>query len=73
MPTSSDWRYLELIKESAFMAAELAINGQNGLVGLDENNSGNLGLIDLQLIKGGKEFDTSQPWFVDLLKEIGQE
>ena len=51
-------RDLELIKESAFMAAELAINGQSGLVGLDENNSGNLGLIDLQLIKGGKEFDT---------------
>ena len=66
-------RDLELIKESAFMAAELAINGQSGLVGLDENNSGNLGLIDLQLIKGGKEFDTSQPWFVELLKEIGQE
>ena len=66
-------RDLELIKESAFMAAELAINGQSGLVGLDENNSGNLGLIDLQLIKGGKEFDTSQPWFIDLLREIGQE
>ena len=66
-------RDLELIKESAFMAAELAINGQSGLVGLDENNSGNLGLIDLQLIKGGKEFDTSQPWFAELLKEIGQE
>lgn len=66
-------RDLELIKESAFMAAELAINGQSGLVGLDENNSGKLGLIDLQLIKGGKEFDTSQPWFAELLKEIGQE
>ena len=66
-------RDLKLIKESAFMAAELAINGQSGLVGLDENNSGNLGLIDLQLIKGGKEFDTSQPWFAELLKEIGQE
>ena len=66
-------RDLELIKDSAFMAAESAINGQSGLVGLDENNSGNLGLIDLQLIKGGKEFDTSQPWFIDLLREIGQE
>ena len=66
-------RDLELIKESAFMAAEMAINGKSGLIGLDENNSGNLGLINLQLIKGGKEFDTSQPWFADLLKEIGQE
>ena len=69
-PGSKD---LELIKKSAFMAAELAISGQSGLVGLDENNSGDLGLIDLQLIKGGKEFDISQPWFVDLLKDIGQE
>tara|TARA_B100000902_G_C27285311_1_gene904083 strand:- start:699 stop:1892 length:1194 start_codon:yes stop_codon:yes gene_type:complete len=66
-------RDLELIKKSAFMAAELAINGQSGLVGLDENNSGELGLIDLQSIEGGKEFDTSQSWFVDLLKDIGQE
>ena len=66
-------RDLELIKKSAFMAAELAINGQSGLVGLDENNSGELGLIDLQSIEGGKEFDTSQPWFSDLLKHIGQE
>ena len=66
-------RDLELIKKSTFMAAELAISGQSGLVGLDENNSGDLGLIDLQLIKGGKEFDISQPWFVDLLKDIGQE
>ena len=55
------------------MAAEMAINGKSGLIGLDENNSGNLGLIDLQLIKGGKEFDTSQSWFADLLKEIDQE
>ena len=66
-------RDLELIKKSAFMAAELAINGQSGLVGLDENNSGELGLIDLQSIEGGKEFDTSQSWFVDLLTDIGQE
>ena len=66
-------RDLELIKKSAFMAAELAINGKSGLVGLDENNSGELGLIDLQSIEGGKEFDISQPWFSDLLKDIGQE
>ena len=65
-------RDLDLIKKSAFMAAELAIKGQSGLVGLDENNAGELGLIDLQLIEGGKEFDTKQSWFVDLLNDIGQ-
>tara|TARA_B100000965_G_scaffold256762_1_gene216353 strand:- start:3265 stop:4458 length:1194 start_codon:yes stop_codon:yes gene_type:complete len=65
-------RDLDLIKKSAFMAAELALNGNSGLVGLDENNNGDLGLIDLQLIKGGKEFDTNQPWFQDMLIAIGQ-
>jgi pyrophosphate--fructose-6-phosphate 1-phosphotransferase len=65
-------RDLDLIKKSAFMAAEFALNGKSGLVGLDENNDGELGLIDLQLIKGGKYFDTSQSWFQDMLVAIGQ-
>ena len=54
------------------MAAEFALNGASGLVGLDENNDGELDLIDLQQVKGGKEFDTSQSWFQNLLSEIGQ-
>ncbi len=66
-------RDLELIKKSAFMAAEFALERKSGLVGLDENNNGELGLIDLQLIKGGKEFDINQTWFVETLKEIGQD
>ena len=65
-------RDLDLIKKSAFMAVEFALNGKSGLVGLDENNNDKLGLIDLQLIKGGKKFDTSQPWFQDMLLGIGQ-
>jgi pyrophosphate--fructose-6-phosphate 1-phosphotransferase len=65
-------RDLDLIKKSAFMAAESALRGESGLVGLDDNKDGKLGLIDLQLIKGGKKFDTSQPWFRTMLSEIGQ-
>ena len=65
-------RDLDLIKKSAFMAVEFALDGKSGLVGLDDNNRGELGLIDLQLIKGGKEFDTSQSWFKDMLTAIGQ-
>ena len=65
-------RDLDLIKKSAFMAAEFALKGKSGLVGLDENNNGELGLIDLQLIEGNKEFDTSQSWFQDMLIAIGQ-
>jgi pyrophosphate--fructose-6-phosphate 1-phosphotransferase len=65
-------RDLDLIKKSAFMAVEFALKEKSGLVGLDDNNEGTLGLIDLQLIKGGKEFDTSQSWFQNILMEIGQ-
>lgn len=66
-------RDLELIKESAFMAVKCALDGESGLVGLDESNDDELGLIDLQLIKGGKKFDIRQSWFTDMLKDIGQD
>ena len=65
-------RDLDLIKKSAFLAVEFALHGESGLVGLDDNNDGKLGLIDLQLIKGGKEFDTNQSWFQNMLITIGQ-
>ena len=65
-------RDLDLIKKSAFMATEFALKEKSGLVGLDDNNDGRLGLIDLKLIKGGKEFDTSQSWFQNMLMDIGQ-
>ena len=54
------------------MAVDFAFKCESGLVGLDENNNGELGLIDLQLIEGGKEFDTSQKWFTEMLNDIGQ-
>ena len=66
-------RDLELIKKSAFTAAEFALQENSGLVGLDENNNGELGLIDFQLIRGGKAFDISSKWYKDLLYDIGQE
>lgn len=65
-------RDLNLIKKSAFMAAEVALEGKSGLIGLDENNNDELGLINFNLIKGGKEFDVTQDWFLNLLNEIGQ-
>lgn len=67
------FRDLELIKKSAFAAAEFALQGDSGLVGLDENNNGELGLIDFQLIRGGKAFDISSEWYKDMLSDIGQE
>ena len=63
---------LDLIKKSAFMAVDFALRGESGLVGLDENNDGKLSLIDLQKIKGGKNFDITQSWFVEMLTDLGQ-
>ncbi|SVC32631.1 uncharacterized protein METZ01_LOCUS285485, partial [marine metagenome] len=62
---------LDLIKRSGKLAAEMALKGESGVVGLDENNQEQLGLIDFEKIKGGKPFDYSQKWYKNLLKEIG--
>ncbi len=63
---------LALIKGSAMLAAESALAGKNGVVGMDVEANDKLRLIDFQRIKGGKEFDIKQGWFQTLLKSIGQ-
>lgn len=63
---------LELIKKSAFAAAEYALNGESGLAGLDEDNGDQMSCIAFPRIKGGKPFDIDEPWFEDLLNAIGQ-
>ena len=59
-------------RSSGKLAAEMALDGQSGVVGLDEENKEELGLIDFEKIKGGKPFDYSQNWYNNLLNEIGQ-
>ena len=63
---------LDLIKKSADLAVECAINKQSGVIGLDEENNSQLSCIDFDRIKGGKEFNVNQNWFQLLLEEIGQ-
>ncbi len=63
-------RDLTLIKRSATLAAECGLSGQNGVVGLDEDNNDELSLINFDRIKGGKPFNTDQSWFQDMLQEI---
>ncbi|NHZ85153.1 MAG: hypothetical protein GWP19_04655 [Planctomycetia bacterium] len=69
VPNSRD---LALIKGSAMLAAESALAGKNGVVGMDIEANDELRLIDFKRIKGGKEFDITQGWFQTLLKSIGQ-
>jgi len=64
-------RDLELIMSSADMAVKAALNGQSGVIGLDEDD-GKMSVINFSRIKGGKAFDITQEWFQNMLKEIGQ-
>ena len=63
---------LELIKRSAFAGAEYALEGRSGVAGLDEDHGDEMACIEFPRIKGGKPFDLDQPWFEDLLAQIGQ-
>ena len=62
----------KLIDRCVLKAIECAKLGVSGLIGQDEERGDELRAIEFPRIKGGKAFDTAQPWFRDLLKEIGQ-
>jgi pyrophosphate--fructose-6-phosphate 1-phosphotransferase len=42
------------------------------VIGHDEANGHRLSAIPFPRIAGGKAFDTSQPWFGEMLAAIGQ-
>jgi len=63
---------LDLIKRTCALAADYAIAGQSGVVGMDEENDDKLSLIEFPRIAGHKPFDVTQPWYQQMLREIGQ-
>jgi pyrophosphate--fructose-6-phosphate 1-phosphotransferase len=63
---------LELIRQCTDFAVDAALRGESGVVGQDEERGGELRAIEFERIAGGKKFDVSQPWFTELLSEIGQ-
>lgn len=63
---------LELIMQTADKAVEAALNGQSGVVGLDEDANNEMRVINFSRIKGGRAFDINQAWFQNMLTEIGQ-
>ena len=65
-------RDLDLIFQTADMALEAALNGQSGVIGMDEDNNNKISVINFSRIKGGKPFDTNQKWFQEMMSEIGQ-
>ena len=69
---TSNKKDLDLILKTASLAIEMAIIGNSGVIGLDEDNGNKLSCINFERIKGGKPFDYNQAWFKDMLNEIGQ-
>ncbi len=63
---------LDLIRSMADLAVDSAIEGKPGVVGHDEENGDVLSVIAFDRIKGGKPFDITQQWYLDLLDGIGQ-
>lgn len=63
---------LRLIKSMTDYAVECALRGESGLIGHDEENGNCLRAIEFPRVKGAKPFDITLPWFVELMKEIGQ-
>jgi len=54
------------------LAVESALNKVSGVTGHDEGQGGKLRVIEFPRIKGGKAFDTSTPWFAEVMDHIGQ-
>lgn len=63
---------LKLIKSCTDLAVECALKKQGGVIGHDEDQNNILRAIEFERIKGGKPFDIDQPWFGELLADIGQ-
>ncbi|MGO3796850.1 MAG: pyrophosphate--fructose-6-phosphate 1-phosphotransferase [Pauljensenia sp.] len=63
---------LRLIKSMTDLAVECALKGESGVIGHDEENGDRLSAIAFPRIAGGKPFDISQQWFLDLMAGINQ-
>jgi diphosphate-dependent phosphofructokinase len=61
-----------LIRSMTDLAVDSALAGTSGVVGHDEEASDQLSVIDFARIKGGKPFDITEPWYLELLTKIGQ-
>lgn len=61
-----------LIKSMTEMAVDAALAGTPGVIGHDEENGDVLSVIAFDRIKGGKPFDLTEDWYVELLEKIGQ-
>jgi pyrophosphate--fructose-6-phosphate 1-phosphotransferase len=69
---AANTRDLRLIKSMTDLAVECAMRGESGVIGHDIERGDVLRAIEFERIAGGKPFDTTEPWFTDMLAAIGQ-
>jgi pyrophosphate--fructose-6-phosphate 1-phosphotransferase len=69
-PNDDDVR---LIKSCVDYAVECALRREEGVIGHDEDRGMVLRAIEFARVKGGKPFNTKTPWFIQLLRTIGQD
>jgi pyrophosphate--fructose-6-phosphate 1-phosphotransferase len=63
---------LRLIQAMCDYAIRCALAGKDGVVGHDTENGGRLRAIEFERIRGGKQFDIDEPWFGEMLDDMGQ-
>jgi pyrophosphate--fructose-6-phosphate 1-phosphotransferase len=63
---------LKLITQTAALAVQCAVERVSGVCALDEDQGDKMRCIEFPRIKGGKAFNMSQPWFQEMLVQIGQ-
>ena len=63
---------LDLIHDCCVKAVECALNGEGGVVGLDEDKNNEVRACEFDRIAGGKPYNLESPEFKELLSAIGQ-
>ena len=63
---------LKLIKACCDKAVECALAGIGGVIGEDDDKNDELRACEFPRIAGGKPFNIDEPWFGELLADIGQ-
>ncbi|OKL49935.1 pyrophosphate--fructose-6-phosphate 1-phosphotransferase [Boudabousia marimammalium] len=63
---------LRLIKSMTDLAVQCAFERTSGVVGHDEEDNNRLKAVPFERIAGGKPFNIMEPWFQDMMANIGQ-
>src|SRR5699024_12348812 len=64
---------IRLIKSMTDYAVQVALEGDSGLIGHDEERGDVLRAVEFERVAGHQAFDVSQPWFHEVMERTGQQ